>query len=105
MTDTRGSIKDGIKGVHSQPVGPVHNGVKSVLTSVYKEGGVRGLYRGVGMYIPDSTNTSFMHGNHNWFLLENSVGIIICGKNVYHSMFRLSSLAFYFLIQYFQYTY
>ncbi|XP_061374975.1 mitochondrial carrier protein CoAc1 [Gastrolobium bilobum] len=45
VADTRGSIKDGMKGVHSQPA---HNGIKGVLTSVYKEGGVRGLYRGVG---------------------------------------------------------
>ncbi|XP_061343993.1 mitochondrial carrier protein CoAc1-like [Gastrolobium bilobum] len=34
-----------MKGVHSQPA---HNGIKGILTSVYKEGGVRGLYRGVG---------------------------------------------------------
>ncbi|KAF1865136.1 hypothetical protein Lal_00004510 [Lupinus albus] len=44
VTDTR-SIENGMKGVHSRPV---HNGIKSVLTSVYKEGGFRGLYRGAG---------------------------------------------------------
>jgi solute carrier family 25 protein 16 len=46
--DTKGCIKEGIKAVHSQPV--AHNGIKGVLTSAYKEAGVRGLYRGVGMY-------------------------------------------------------
>ncbi|XP_027355553.1 mitochondrial carrier protein CoAc1 [Abrus precatorius] len=45
VADTRGSINDGMKGVQSQSA---HNGIKSVLTSVYKEGGVRGLYRGAG---------------------------------------------------------
>lgn len=49
MADTRGgSIKDGMKGVQ-----PAHNGIKGVLTSVYKEGGVRGLYRGAGMQTQD----------------------------------------------------
>ncbi|KAG4389247.1 hypothetical protein GLYMA_06G052900v4 [Glycine max] len=43
VADTRGLIKDGMKGVQ-----PAHNGIKGVLTSVYKEGGVRGLYRGAG---------------------------------------------------------
>lgn len=45
VIDTRGTIKDGIKGVRPQPA---HIGIKSVLTSVYREGGARGLYRGVG---------------------------------------------------------
>lgn len=45
VSDPRGSIKDGIKGVQAQSA---HNGIKGVLTSVYKEGGVRGLYRGAG---------------------------------------------------------
>ncbi|KAL5074589.1 hypothetical protein RYX36_013573 [Vicia faba] len=48
VVDTKVCIKDGIKGVHSQSIGPVHNGIKGVLTSAYKEAGVRGLYRGVG---------------------------------------------------------
>ncbi|XP_028807046.1 mitochondrial carrier protein CoAc1 isoform X1 [Neltuma alba] len=39
--DTRGSAKD-------VPSRPAHNGIKGVLTSAYKDGGVRGLYRGVG---------------------------------------------------------
>ncbi|XP_054793526.1 mitochondrial carrier protein CoAc1-like [Prosopis cineraria] len=45
VVDVRGSIQDGMKDVHSQPA---HHGIKCVLTSAYKEGGVRGLYRGVG---------------------------------------------------------
>ncbi|TKY74896.1 Mitochondrial substrate carrier family protein B [Spatholobus suberectus] len=45
VVDTRESIKDGMRGVQSQSA---HNGIKGVLTSVYKEGGVRGLYRGAG---------------------------------------------------------
>lgn len=45
VVETRSSIKDGVKGVHSQPA---RNGIKGVLTGVYKEGGVRGLYRGAG---------------------------------------------------------
>ncbi|KAK7283192.1 hypothetical protein RIF29_12563 [Crotalaria pallida] len=44
VVETR-SIEDSIKGVRSRPA---HNGIKGVLTSVYKEGGVRGLYRGAG---------------------------------------------------------
>jgi len=47
--DTRAGIKDGMRGVQ-----PAHNGIKGVLTSVYKEGGVRGLYRGAGMYVTGS---------------------------------------------------
>ncbi|KAL9313145.1 hypothetical protein ACSQ67_018597 [Phaseolus vulgaris] len=43
VVDTRAGIKDGMRGVQ-----PAHNGIKGVLTSVYKEGGVRGLYRGAG---------------------------------------------------------
>ena len=37
-----------MKSNHAQPA---YNGIKDVLRSVYKEGGVRGLYRGVGMYV------------------------------------------------------
>lgn len=29
---------------------PAYHGIKDVFRSVYKEGGIRGLYRGVGMY-------------------------------------------------------
>lgn len=39
--DTRGSFE------YKSP----YKGIKDVLFSVYKEGGVRGLYRGVGMYV------------------------------------------------------
>lgn len=45
VTDTRGSFNYGMKSNHAQPA---YNGIKDVLRSVYKEGGVRGLYRGVG---------------------------------------------------------
>ncbi|XP_014501628.1 mitochondrial carrier protein CoAc1 [Vigna radiata var. radiata] len=44
VVDTRGGIKDdGMRGVQR-----TNNGIKGVLTSVYKEGGARGLYRGAG---------------------------------------------------------
>lgn len=46
--DTRGSFEYGTKGFQSQTA---YKGIKDVLFSVYKEGGVRGLYRGVGMYV------------------------------------------------------
>lgn len=29
---------------------PAYGGIKDVLTSVYKDGGMRALYRGIGMY-------------------------------------------------------
>ncbi|MED6219750.1 Mitochondrial carrier protein CoAc1 [Stylosanthes scabra] len=45
VVETQGSFKDGVKGAHSQ-MG--QNNIKSVLTSAYREGGVRGLYRGAG---------------------------------------------------------
>ncbi|KAJ7966411.1 Mitochondrial carrier protein [Quillaja saponaria] len=45
VVDVRGSFKDGMKSFHPRPA---YNGLKDVLTSVYKEGGVRALYRGVG---------------------------------------------------------
>ncbi|GLT25597.1 hypothetical protein SLA2020_007180 [Shorea laevis] len=43
--DTRGSLSCGVKSVYSRPM---YGGIKDVLTTVYKEGGVRALYRGVG---------------------------------------------------------
>ena len=46
VVDTRGSF--GKRSFHSQIA---YKGIKDVLLSVYKEGGVRGLYRGVGMYV------------------------------------------------------
>ncbi|XP_052210249.1 mitochondrial carrier protein CoAc1 [Diospyros lotus] len=45
VVDTRGALRNGARSSHAQPV---YNGIKHVLGSVYKEGGVRGLYRGVG---------------------------------------------------------
>lgn len=48
VVDTRGSFEYGTKGFQSQTA---YKGIKDVLFSVYKEGGVRGLYRGVGMYV------------------------------------------------------
>lgn len=38
-------------GMTSISAQPAYNGIRDVLTSVYKEGGMRGLYRGVGMFI------------------------------------------------------
>ena len=35
-----------MRSLHAQPA---YNGIKDVFKSVYREGGVRGLYRGVGM--------------------------------------------------------
>lgn len=37
-----------MKSNHAQPA---YNGIRDVLRSVYKEGGMRSLYRGVGMYV------------------------------------------------------
>ncbi|KAM6541837.1 hypothetical protein CsatB_006284 [Cannabis sativa] len=45
VVDTRGSLEYGTKGFQSQTA---YKGIKDVLFSVYKEGGARGLYRGVG---------------------------------------------------------
>lgn len=45
--NTRGSLGNGTRSLHAQLP---YNGIKDVLGSVYKEGGVRGLYRGVGIY-------------------------------------------------------
>lgn len=44
--DTRGSFQHSARSTH---VRPAYNGIKNVLESVYKEGGVRGLYRGIGI--------------------------------------------------------
>lgn len=48
VVNTRGNFNYGVKGVHVQIS---YKGIMDVLSSVYKEGGLRGLYRGVGMYI------------------------------------------------------
>ncbi|KAL6980032.1 Mitochondrial carrier protein CoAc1 [Sarracenia purpurea var. burkii] len=45
VVDTRGSFKNGTRNTHLKPA---YIGIKNVLESVYKEGGVRALYRGVG---------------------------------------------------------
>ncbi|XP_062020359.1 mitochondrial carrier protein CoAc1 [Rosa rugosa] len=45
VVNTRGKFTYGMKGVHSQIS---YKGIGDVLSSVYKEGGLRGLYRGVG---------------------------------------------------------
>ncbi|XAR69238.1 hypothetical protein NMG60_11000749 [Bertholletia excelsa] len=44
VVDKRGSLRTGT----SSYVQPAYSGIKNVLESVYKDGGVRGLYRGVG---------------------------------------------------------
>lgn len=44
--DTRGSFQNSARSSHVQPA---YNGIKNVLESVYKEGGVRALYRGIGI--------------------------------------------------------
>ncbi|KAJ4708221.1 Mitochondrial carrier protein [Melia azedarach] len=45
VVDTRGSLRTGMRSFCAQPA---YSGIKDVLTSVYKEGGMRALYRGVG---------------------------------------------------------
>ncbi|TYI79779.1 hypothetical protein E1A91_D05G044900v1 [Gossypium mustelinum] len=45
VTDTRTNFRSGIRSLYPQPA---YNGIRDVLTSVYREGGIRGLYRGVG---------------------------------------------------------
>lgn len=46
IVDTRGS-KNSSRSLNAQAP---YTGIKNVLGTVYKEGGVRGLYRGVGIY-------------------------------------------------------
>lgn len=41
------NLQNNTRGLHAQPP---YTGIKNVLGTVYKEGGVRGLYRGVGIY-------------------------------------------------------
>ena len=45
--DEKSSLGNGSKSITAQPR---YNGIRNVLASVYREGGMRGLYRGVGMY-------------------------------------------------------
>ncbi|KAK1550586.1 hypothetical protein Q3G72_021653 [Acer saccharum] len=45
VVDTRGNFQSGMRSLCAQPA---YSGIRDVLTSVYKEGGVRALYRGIG---------------------------------------------------------
>lgn len=45
VRDVRGSLRSSLNGYN---VPPAYHGIKDVFRSVYMEGGVRGLYRGVG---------------------------------------------------------
>ncbi|EOY29934.1 Mitochondrial substrate carrier family protein isoform 1 [Theobroma cacao] len=45
VVDTRTNFSSGIRGFYPRPA---YSGITDVLTTVYKEGGIRGLYRGVG---------------------------------------------------------
>lgn len=45
VVDTRGGFGRSMAGLRVQPA---YSGIKDVLTNVYKEGGIRALYRGVG---------------------------------------------------------
>ncbi|KAI3690602.1 hypothetical protein L2E82_48728 [Cichorium intybus] len=45
IVDTKASLGNGSKSIITQPR---YTGIKNVLQSVYREGGMRGLYRGVG---------------------------------------------------------
>ncbi|KAL6344846.1 hypothetical protein AAG906_002752 [Vitis piasezkii] len=45
VVDLRGSFRSDMRSLQAQPA---YNGIKDVFKSVYKEGGVRALYRGVG---------------------------------------------------------
>ncbi|KAG8495449.1 hypothetical protein CXB51_013176 [Gossypium anomalum] len=47
VTDTRTNFMSGIRSLYPQPA---YNGIRDVLTSVYREGGIRGLYRGTFTY-------------------------------------------------------
>lgn len=48
---------------------PAYNGIKNVLESVYKEGGVRGLYRGIG-------------------ILCASFSVLVCIESLYITIYR-----------------
>lgn len=45
VVDKKGCLTNGMSRSHGQPA---YHGIKDVFRSVYKEGGIRGLYRGVG---------------------------------------------------------
>ncbi|GMI97924.1 CoA Carrier 1 [Hibiscus trionum] len=44
VVDTRTKLNSGMRSLYP----PAYSGIRDVLTSVYREGGIRGLYRGVG---------------------------------------------------------
>lgn len=46
LKDSAVSVRAGVTGTSANPA---YSGIRDVLTSVYKVGGIRGLYRGVGM--------------------------------------------------------
>lgn len=45
---TRGGFRSGLRSICAQPA---YSGVRDVLTNVYKEGGIRALYRGIGVFM------------------------------------------------------
>ncbi|XP_048228046.1 mitochondrial carrier protein CoAc1 isoform X2 [Ricinus communis] len=45
VLDTTGNFRSGMKSIGARPA---YGGLKDVITNVYREGGVRALYRGVG---------------------------------------------------------
>ncbi|KAE8693597.1 Mitochondrial substrate carrier family protein isoform 2 [Hibiscus syriacus] len=45
VVDTRTKFSSGMTSLYTRPA---YSGIRDVLTTVYKEGGIRGLYRGVG---------------------------------------------------------
>ena len=60
--DTIGSFKYGATSFQAQTA---YSGIKDVLCSVYKEGGLRGLYRGVGMYC-----FNLSHSEYTYYLIR-----------------------------------
>lgn len=48
VKDSKVNFRAGMTSISTQPA---YNGIRDVLMSVYKEGGMRGLYRGVGMFV------------------------------------------------------
>lgn len=62
---TGGSFGNGLSGFHVQPI---YHGIKDVFMKVYTEGGVRALYRGVGMWLQ-------AHSLHSTIFKMTIVGI------------------------------
>lgn len=54
-----GQLGNGLRGFNVQPT---YGGVKDVFRSVYSEGGVRSLYRGVGIITPYIMHLIFVWG-------------------------------------------